>query len=285
MLVIHSTRSSVHENLAAEDAMLDDAVLVDPVVFIYRNDDAVVIGKNQNPWRECAVSKLHALGVALARRVSGGGAVYHDRGNVNISCIVPRDRYDRCDMLRAWIEGLAASGVVATVSGNTSLTVDGRKISGSAYCYRRDKVMHHGTVLLDANLPRMREALIPDLPDVETRAVASVPMPVANLAELRGGMPASQVVDQLVHSIASRWGGAHTGLYDPFEFSSYPERLRRMKDPAWIYLATPDFSCRLDGREVFVHRGVIARVDGEERHPWVGRMFIEMSRDLTARHT
>ena len=180
MRVVYSSSRDVYENLAAEESLLD-AAPSEPVVLIYRNTPAVVIGKNQNPWRECSVSRLDALGVKLARRITGGGTVFHDAGNLNIACILPRAMYRRDEVLRLTINGLARLGIVAEIAGSTSLAVDGRKISGNAFCYRRDHVLHHGTLLWDADLEKLRAALVPDLPDIETRAVASVPMPVANL--------------------------------------------------------------------------------------------------------
>lgn len=253
MIVIHSKSTDVYENLAVEDVLLDDATLTEPVVFIYRNDDAVVIGKNQNPWRECAVSRLDELGVKLARRVSGGGAVYHDPGNLNISCIVPRERYQRCEMLKLFIRGLAGIDVSARIENSTSLVAGEKKISGNAFCYRRDKVLHHGTFLCEANLEKLRAALVPDLPEMETRAVASVPMPVMNLGERAKG---DVLVKAIIDALSTEWGTAKAPEQVPFRREDIAARVERMRSWEWLYGTTPDFSVRRDGRVVTVHRGL-----------------------------
>lgn len=253
--------------------MLDDAGLTDPVLFIYRNNAAVVLGKNQNPWREAAVSRLDELGVKLARRVSGGGTVFHDQGNINVSCIVPRDRYDRCAMLRTWIAGLAAAGIKATVVGNTSLAVDGLKVSGAAFCYRRDKVLHHGTLLWETDLKLLHAALVPDLPGIRTRAVPSAPMPVGNLRSITNSPSPQEVIKAMESVISDAWGGRIVGTYDALLHAGLNERAERMRSKQWLLNATPDFECEIDGAVVAGHRGIIQAAQHERLRMWVGRSF------------
>jgi len=262
VLVIHSNRTNVYENLAAEDALLDDISLTEPVVFIYRNDDAVVIGKNQVPWRECAVGKLDGMGIQLARRVSGGGTVFHDAGNLNISCILPRERYCRDTVLNTYITGLNRAGVNAVLTGSTSLTVNGKKISGNAFCYRRDKVLHHGTLLWKANLDKLRAALVPELSNVTTRAVASVPMPVINLSEFFRDNNSDDLINAVIHALAEKWGSISLHAVDPFKLPGFSERLERLKSWDWKFGATPDFECRIGDSTIAIHRGRVQDVQG-----------------------
>lgn len=251
MRLILSSSADVYENLAAEEALLD-AAPPEPVVFIYINDPAIVLGKNQNPWRECAVSRLKALGVKLARRISGGGTVYHDRGNLNIACILPREHYRRDEVLRLYLDGLARAGVAVEITGGTSLAVNGRKVSGNAFCFRRDHVLHHGTLLWEADLERLRAALVPDLPDVETRAVASNPMPVVNLSDLLPGHMMETLRDAMVAALAAAWGPTVRDGTMP----ELGDRVTKLKSWEWIYGATPDFSVGA----VQVHRGLVVGV-------------------------
>jgi lipoate-protein ligase A len=254
LIVIRSNSADVYENLAAEDVLLDDASRSAPVVFIYRNDSAVVIGKNQNPWRECAVSRLGDMGVKLARRVSGGGTVYHDPGNINISCILPRESYRRADLLDLFIKGLASLGVAAEVANSTSLVVGGRKISGNAFCYRRDKVLHHGTFLWRADLEKLKAALVPDIAEMETRAVASVRMPVMNLSDV---MKQDGIADAILSALAESWGAPQETAMSPFAAPDFISRVERMKSWDWLFGATPDFRVNLNSHKLDVHRGVI----------------------------
>ncbi len=257
MLVVHSKSTDVYENLAAEDAMLDDATQTEPVVFVYRNDDAVVIGKNQNPWRECAIGKLDSLGVKLARRVSGGGTVFHDPGNLNISCILPRENYCRKDVLNTYVIGLGRAEVIAEVTGGSSLTVGGKKISGNAFCFRQNKVLHHGTILWQTDLDKLRNSLVPDLPDISTRAISSIPMPVINLQELLPNEKPDSITQAIIDALMEKFGAISDGEYNPFAQSGFAARVEKMKSWNWLYGTTPDFSVMRNGKLVEVHRGRI----------------------------
>lgn len=273
MLVIHSSRTDVYENLAAEDALLDDAALTEPLMFIYRNDDAVVIGKNQVPWRECAVAKLESMGIQLARRVSGGGTVFHDAGNLNISCILPRDRYCRDLVLNTYMDGLRKAGLDAVLVGGTSIAVNGEKISGNAFCYRRDKVLHHGTLLWKANLEKLRAALVPDYPDITTRAVASVPMHVTNICDLLPGRKMDDLIHAVVSAMEEKWGTISREKLNPFSLLGFSERWEKMQTWDWKFGATPDFHYRRGTSVVAVHRGRIQDVQGSISDFKIGQPF------------
>jgi lipoate---protein ligase len=258
LIVLHSSSTDVYANLAAEDLLLGRDGSPEPVLFIYRNAPAVVIGKNQNPWRECAVRRLDALGVKLARRISGGGAVYHDAGNLNVSCVLPRAAYERRDMLNLFIAALSALGVEAEIVNSTSLAVGGLKISGNAFCYRRDQVLHHGTFLMRADLDALHQALRPDFTEMETRAVASVPMPVMNLGER---VHEDALVRELTRQLSARFGAVRDAGEDVLDASALQARAEKMRCWDWLFGATPDFTVRRDGREFVVHRG---RMNGGE---------------------
>jgi len=273
VIVFYSNRTDVYENLAAEDALLDDAALTEPLVFVYRNTDAAVIGKNQVPWRECAVTKLDGMDVKLARRVSGGGTVFHDDGNINISCVFPRDHYCRNSVLDLFMNGLNRVGLDAVLVGSTNFAANGKKISGHAFCYRRDKVLHHGTLLWKANLEKLRAALVPEFPDITTRAVASVPMPVTNICDLLPGRRIEDLIQAVVFALAGKWGAVSKEEYNPFNLSGYSERLEKMKSWDWKFGATPDFEHRQGKSVVMVHRGRIQDVQGSASEFKIGQPF------------
>ena len=170
-----------HRHLAIEEALLDLSGDAPPVVYFWRSRPSVVIGKNQIPWREADLGWMQEQQVLLCRRASGGGAVYHDEGNLNWSVCVPRSRYDARGVTDCCLAALSAAGIRAQASGAASLVSDGAKISGMAYAYRKDRVLHHGTLLGDANLAWLRRALQPPAGDWETHAVRSEPMHVRNI--------------------------------------------------------------------------------------------------------
>jgi lipoate-protein ligase A len=187
-----------HWNLAAEDALLNRG---EPCSFFWRATDSVVIGKNQNPWLECNLEAMATDGVPLARRISGGGAVFHDLGNLNYAFIESRQDYCPDHTYNRVIKVLQELGVNAERMGKSSIGVEGQKISGNAFAYRRNHVLHHGTLLLGADLDKLHRYLAPPELDMDTHAVRSEPAPVMNLkldAEsiieaFGGGMPLPRI--------------------------------------------------------------------------------------------
>ena len=267
MRVVFSNSLDVHANLASEDVLLDDPDVTQPCLFIYRNRPSVVIGKNQIPWRECATARLPASSIDLARRISGGGTVVHDEGNWNFSLIVARESYSRCEVLKAFIRGLGACGLRAALAGETSIAVDGRKVSGNAFCFRRNKVLHHGTLLWNSDLTRLRSALIPALEGIETRAIASVRMPVVNVTELLPGVNEDAVVHAIIHAWAELFGAPSISRLDPSSLPGVDDRSRGMREWSWLFGTTPDFewSAYPDENTSWrfeVHRGMIRQVAG-----------------------
>ena len=165
-------------HLAIEEQLLEERD--DDLLFVYRNRPCVVIGKHQNPWLECDLEAMAADGVPLVRRFSGGGAVYHDEGNLNFAFVGARADYDQRGNFSLLRAVLAELGVDAELRGN-SLFAGRSKISGNAFCYRRDRVLHHGTLLLRTDLDALRRCLSPRAVELETHAIRSEPALVANL--------------------------------------------------------------------------------------------------------
>src|SRR5450756_2322293 len=135
-------------NLAYEEYLVESAGADEAILFLWQNHDTVVIGCNQNPWRECDISAMGWDGVKLARRVTGGGAVFHDMGNLNFSFIVPRARYDVVRQGSVIIGALRSIGIAAEQTGRNDITIGGRKFSGNAFMHRKTTSLHHGTILI-----------------------------------------------------------------------------------------------------------------------------------------
>lgn len=234
-----SANQNPYHNLAIEDALLDGS---EPVLFLYVNRPCVVIGKHQNPWRECDLGAMQTDGVPLVRRVSGGGAVYNDEHNLNIAVFSERATYKRDNVADLFIEILAEFGVEAAVEGASSLVADGRKISGQAFCYRRDMVLHHGTLLLDTDLERMDRYLRRST-GFETHAVESVPAHVKNL-----GLDLAELIAAFRRRCS---GEIQAPRVDPTPFSDWD----------WTHGKTPRF--QYDGEEIV--RGRVASSPISER--------------------
>ena len=175
-------------NLAVEDAIFQNMADTRQILFLWRNADTVVIGKGQNPWKECNTARLEADGVKLARRKSGGGAVFHDLGNTNFTFMGTKPDFDKSISTQIVLDALSRLGVSGKATGRNDLVVevDGldRKFSGSAYRDLKDRAFHHGTLLLHADLGRLANYLNPDKKKLQAKGVASVRSRVANLREV-----------------------------------------------------------------------------------------------------
>ena len=244
-MIVRTQSLDVHRNLALEECPLELAPERGPILFLWRSSGAVVIGKNQNPWRECHLGTLRAEGCALARRISGGGAVYHDAGNLNYALLLPRARYDQAAILAGLAAALRRAGIPARLGPHHSLTAHGRKFSGHAFCYRRAAVLHHGTLLIAADLDRLQRCLRGGL-SLATRAVASHPAPVVNLSALQPGLDVP-AVEQLVRSAWPAWFNARTPSAGDAYLESLPWRplQARQMDWSWQFGATPAFEADL----------------------------------------
>jgi lipoate-protein ligase A len=244
------------DGLALEAALFETLPADSMVLYLWRAHEAVVVGRNQNPWRECAVSKLAAAGVPLVRRQSGGGAVYHDPGNLNYTVMMPQTVYNACVVGRLVCKGLQRCGIDATLSERHVLSADGRKCSGTAFAYRRNRVLHHGTILLSANLDRLHHFLKPELPDMQTRAVASVPSPVVNLTELQPDLSVDAVftaVGDVFAESALRDTDESTAGVDVARVTEFADLYRSWE---WQIGKTPAFELTLGGHQLRVEGGL-----------------------------
>jgi lipoate-protein ligase A len=229
-----------------EEWLLDRAEAFGPTLFLCRNDPAVVIGKNQNPWREVDLDRARGAGVRVARRVSGGGTVFHDPGNLNYSFIVPRERYDADAQFAAVIRALGSLGIPAEVGHRTNLCAAGRKVSGNAFCLKARVAMHHGTLLVRADLDRMGWLLPPAPPEIESHAVASIPAPVVNLCDLVRDLTMESLERALIESATGMWGGSLEVFSDEDAARrDWEDVWRRHASWEWVYGRTPPFRIRL----------------------------------------
>ncbi|XP_046978974.1 lipoyltransferase 1, mitochondrial isoform X1 [Vanessa cardui] len=185
--VFMSQSTDIYTNLALEDWMYRNMDFSNHhVMMVWRNEPCVVIGRHQNPWLEANVPFLSEKEIALARRNSGGGTVYHDRGNLNITFFTPRERYDRKYNLelikRALFRGF---GIKSIINDRHDIIVrDKYKISGTAAKLGRLTAYHHCTLLVNANKADLSKALAKREHGIQTNATASTPSPVVNLSDL-----------------------------------------------------------------------------------------------------
>lgn len=171
-------------NLATEQHLLETVEGGCCLLYLWQNENTVVIGRNQNPWAECNASLLEEEGGHLARRLSGGGAVFHDLGNLNFTFLVPAEDYDLEKQQRVLLTACQSFGVPAELSGRNDLMADGRKFSGNAFYRSGNRSYHHGTLLVDVDGKKLSRYLTPSKAKLEAKGVPSVRSRVVNLKEL-----------------------------------------------------------------------------------------------------
>lgn len=197
--VVVSTSTDPFFNLALEEVLTDGEII--PAAFLYTNSPCIVLGRNQNPWKEARVEEI-----LVVRRRSGGGTVFHDVGNLNWSVFSGRSSFDKVGNAERIRHALRERfGLPIMRNERNDLTLDGRKVSGSAYRLSGSTALHHGTLLVSANLSALRGILHPRV-DLEGKWIDSVPAPggVSNLADADPGITLQAVIDALAQALSPR---------------------------------------------------------------------------------
>jgi lipoate-protein ligase A len=269
---ILSSQLDPYFNLAMEDFWLRQAEIDDDLFYLWRNAPSVVVGRNQNPYREVRLLDCLRDDVPVIRRVSGGGAVYHDVGNVNFTFVYRNgaskvNRYE--EVLRPIVDALRNMGIPATFREKSELEVGGLKISGNAQGLHKGRILHHGTLLFDADLERLGRYLHNREKTTEGPSVPSNP---ANVGLLNPYWLKGDVVDfmeELSHQV-------ERALKTRFELRPIAaEELNKIETLAvqryrsfeWNYGETPPFTKRVHdacgdpATKLLVENGVIVHVE------------------------
>lgn len=254
---LKSSSRSPYETLALEEALLEHLSGQSAVLYLYRHAPSVILGRNQNAWSECRHEAAREADVRVARRISGGGAVYHDEGNLNFSFLVPSGSYDLQRQLSVLTGALREFGVEASFSGRNDILADGRKFSGSAFCHRGGNAFHHGTLLVDTDLSQMERFLAVSEDKFRAKGVTSVRARVVNLRELAPDLTVPDLMEAVVHSFGAEYGGSPEEMTVPPETQEHAFRLsQRNASWQWVFGKTPDFD-----------------VTASARFPWGGLTF------------
>ncbi len=189
-----------YKNLAIEKHLLDTTPENACTLYLWQNENTVVIGRNQNAWAECRTSLLEEDGVYLARRLSGGGAVFHDLGNLNFTFLCSSENYNLQKQLEVIKKACALAGIDTEISGRNDILADGRKFSGNAFYNSRGKSYHHGTILINADMEKMARYLTPPTAKLQAKGVKSVKSRTINLCELSPALTCNDMKNYMVQA-------------------------------------------------------------------------------------
>lgn len=232
-----SDQTNPYWNIAVENYLVSLPETDTVTLYLWKNRRTVVIGQNQNPFTECNVEALEADGGFLMRRRTGGGAVYHDDGNINFSFVVPNALYDQSRQFRVIQRAVLDFGIVAELSGRNDILTEGRKFSGNAFSKGRYQDLHHGTLLIKGNMEDLQRYLKPKPAKLQKHGVASVRSRVVNLSELNPEITSDSIVPHLRSAFESEYSECS-------EYSEYSEIIKKPEvralyeefaSPEWKY--------------------------------------------------
>ena len=186
MIFLKNDSTDPYFNIALEEHFLKNLNFEDTIFSLWQNKPSIIVGKHQNSYAEVNHKFVLEHNIPIARRITGGGAVYHDLGNLNFTFITKVDHFDSIDIasyIMPIVEALNRIGLDARLSDRNSITIDGKKISGTAEAFANKKLLCHGTLLFNSNLNILKEALKPPNITVETKSVKSIPSVVANIKD------------------------------------------------------------------------------------------------------
>ncbi len=250
-------------NLAFEEYLFNTFDEESGVLLLYVNRQAVVIGKHQNPWLEVNLSELQTRGVDLVRRISGGGTVYHDEGNLNFSFLSAKNGFDRKRNLLFVQHVLRSIGIPADITDTADLYLGSGKISGNAFCFRRNRALHHGTLLIGADLSRLRELLAPAQLSIETHAVTSQSAATVNICSVKPEITCETLAAELAKAYLEGSGVIETVRPEDANQAEVQDLSERNRSWEWVYGRTPEFRLSVGRQIVTIRKGQIRWIAGE----------------------
>lgn len=259
-------------NLATEDWLFKNFPSDEHILFLWRNAPCIVIGRFQNPWIECDLERMEKDTITLARRQSGGGAVYHDLGNTNFTFMSPIDSYDIQKNFSIILNAIKHFGIEGATSGRNDLLIGEKKFSGSAFKTNSKKAFHHGTMLINADIGALPLYLTPDKEKLVSKGIRSVASRVTNLSTIEPSINhedlCEAIIEEFFTTYQSRVEVEELHLEDLSKEVSLHETYEKYSSWQWLYGSSPHFNHpitqRFDwGRVTFdfiVQKGIIKEV-------------------------
>ena len=270
MRYLRNLNTDANYNMAFDEYALEQLPLDEPLFYLWQNRAAVIIGLNQNIHTEVDLDYAREHDIMVARRITGGGAVYHDLGNLNYT-IVGRStdmERDYPEYARYMLHALQSLGIRAELSGRNDILVDGRKVSGYAKRVYKDRLMVHGTLMYDVDIDRLTRVLTPPTEKLESKGIASVKSRVLNL---RDRLPQFEHIGALTKTLERYL----SRQYQDAEYSLTEAQLAEIQaiadtkfaTPQWLYGRSPSntitYAKRLPCGNVAIHidirKGFIAQ--------------------------
>ncbi len=223
-----SSSTDPYCNLNGEEQLLHRCDSETMILYLWQNANTVVIGRNQSAYRECRTELLAEEGGHLARRLSGGGAVYHDLGNLNFTFVTWRLNYDLKRQMHVIQQALADKGIEAAASGRNDILVQGRKCSGNAFYLTQEASYHHGTLMVNVDADKVMRYLKPDDEKLQANGVKSIRSRIINLQEVCPSLSVDELKAALIEAAEKEYGLKA-------EIETIHSERGRYADADWLY--------------------------------------------------
>lgn len=246
LIYIEGDSNLPYENIGYEEWLIKNAKKGEVVLYLWQNEGTIVIGRNQNPWLECDVKKIKEDGVHLVRRLSGGGAVFHDLGNLNFTFIAEDDVYDVNKQFNVIIKALSKFGVNAYFSGKNDLIVDDKKISGNAFISDNGFSFQHGTLLIDVDHDAMSRYLTPSKVKLNSKGITSVRSRTVNLKDIAPTVNLRDIKTAIFESFIEEYEYGSVNVFT--SINKNVEESEKFRDDNWNLGESPDFDQIIEDR-------------------------------------
>lgn len=242
--IIISREFDPYFNIAAENQLFLNAD-EDMHLYLWQNDASVIIGRNQNLYAECNLEYLKEHNIKAVRRFSGGGAVYHDKGNINFTFITKEKVANQENFIKQIRSTMTKLGIDCEFSGKNDLLYKNQKFSGHAYYTDGDNYMYHGTVLVNVNFQQLEKVLTPSILKLQSKGIASVRSRVVNLSSIDSNINIEKVKQAFIETFDCK----NIEYIDKTNFKAPLEQMLSSYD--WLYGQSPKFDMELERRYPF----------------------------------
>lgn len=276
MRYLKNNHTDPYFNMAFDEYCLEHCVADEPLFYLWQNRPSVIVGANQQIHTEVNLEYLNSNDIAIVRRVTGGGAVYHDFGNLNYTIVGPTDELERDYPAYASLmqQALQRLGIPAMLSGRNDILVEGRKVSGFAKRVVKNRLMVHGTLMYDVNLEQLTQALTPSASKLASKGIESVRSRVCNLKEYLPQLSDIQMLrNELERILSNNYTDKEIVL--PEKALMEIELLAKKKFASWEWIyghspqatltQTAQLACGNVTIHLFIYKGVIktCRFEGD----------------------
>lgn len=257
--IVISEETDPYYNLALEEELLNNVKYDENILYLWQNDNTVVIGRNQNPYLECDIDYMEKNNINLVRRISGGGAVFHDLNNLNFTFITKNNNADLEKQLKVIKRAIEEFGLSVEFSGRNDLLVKDRKFSGNAFYDDGENYFHHGTIMINVNTDILGKVLKPSKLKLESKGIKSVKSRVVNLSSLNEEINVSTLKFTLENSFKMVYGNiTKKDIYS--KDVKIPYLYEKYKSKEWNFGESPNYNVFLEEKFKFGNMQILLTI-------------------------